>query len=258
MLGFCRNHLLCKKQNSPFYRAPSYTGHFRNNSLYKEQKTMSRKRIDLSGQRFGRLVVLNETDERSSVGAIRWLCRCDCGKTCVVDGALLKRGARKSCGCMHNIGEDGLLGRTFGSLTVVGYAGRKGGNRRWLCRCSCGKTLEAWQPNLLSGHTKSCGCEAPMPGNRHYVGGTCVEMITSKTISRANTSGVRGVYWKASRGKWSAQITFQSKTHYLGLYKTLEEAAAARARAEKQYFQTFLQESGVASACSMEPSGAAE
>lgn len=56
--------------------------------------------IDLTGQRFGRLVVLSENG-RSHSGKKRWLCQCDCGnQTCVVAGDL-RSGRTRSCGCLH-------------------------------------------------------------------------------------------------------------------------------------------------------------
>lgn len=58
------------------------------------------KFIDLTGQRFGRLVVL----ERASNGSYqqtRWLCQCDCGNKCIVQAGALKSGNSKSCGCLH-------------------------------------------------------------------------------------------------------------------------------------------------------------
>lgn len=58
------------------------------------------KLIDLSGQRFGRLTVI----ERASNGnckQTRWLCRCDCGEMRVVQASALKNGTARSCGCLH-------------------------------------------------------------------------------------------------------------------------------------------------------------
>lgn len=54
--------------------------------------------IDLTGQRFGRLVVV-ERAENSADGRARWLCRCDCGQSKTVLGEHLKKGRTKSCGC---------------------------------------------------------------------------------------------------------------------------------------------------------------
>lgn len=60
------------------------------------------KIIDLTGQRFGKLLVVKqlprERDENGKLKPIRWLCRCNCGNTCETDGACL-RGGKGSCGC---------------------------------------------------------------------------------------------------------------------------------------------------------------
>lgn len=53
--------------------------------------------IDITGKRFGRLVVLKQ--EESVKGATRWLCRCDCGKEKVVFKSSLISGNTVSCGC---------------------------------------------------------------------------------------------------------------------------------------------------------------
>lgn len=56
-----------------------------------------RDRIDLTGRRFGRLVVLGY-----GVGDDfgRWRCVCDCGEERLVYGSPLRRGATRSCGCL--------------------------------------------------------------------------------------------------------------------------------------------------------------
>jgi hypothetical protein len=59
------------------------------------------KKVDLTGQRFGRLVVEADTGERKK-GYVLWKCKCDCGGTTVLDGWRLKSGMTKSCGCLHS------------------------------------------------------------------------------------------------------------------------------------------------------------
>lgn len=54
---------------------------------------------DLVGSRFGRLVVLAETDDRAANGQIIWRCRCDCGQVVAVITSNLTRGNTLSCGC---------------------------------------------------------------------------------------------------------------------------------------------------------------
>lgn len=55
---------------------------------------------DITGQRFGRLVVLGITNERDKRRARKWLCQCDCGNTKVVSGSALRGGDTQSCGCL--------------------------------------------------------------------------------------------------------------------------------------------------------------
>ena len=59
--------------------------------------TMYNKR-DEKGNRYGRLVVIKESPERSG-GHVCWRCKCDCGNSVTVDGNSLRRGGTVSCGC---------------------------------------------------------------------------------------------------------------------------------------------------------------
>lgn len=55
------------------------------------------KRLDLVGQRFGRLEVLNFS--KMIKGRSYFICKCDCGEIVEVQGKLIKSGNTKSCGC---------------------------------------------------------------------------------------------------------------------------------------------------------------
>ena len=57
----------------------------------------SRKKLDLTGQRFGKLTVLAPAENVGSRTA--WLCRCDCGRESVVKTYRLRSGHTSSCGC---------------------------------------------------------------------------------------------------------------------------------------------------------------
>ena len=59
------------------------------------------KKIDLTGQRFGRLVVVEDSGERSSHGNVIWDCLCDCGNTHKVRADSLVNKAIRSCGCLQ-------------------------------------------------------------------------------------------------------------------------------------------------------------
>lgn len=58
------------------------------------------RRLDLVGQRFGKLVVLEFSHIDKNGGSV-WLCQCDCGNTKVVSAANLRSGYSQSCGCMR-------------------------------------------------------------------------------------------------------------------------------------------------------------
>jgi len=57
-------------------------------------------RIDLTGQRFGRLVVIGIASHDMKTGVTKWACHCDCGKTLEVRGYNLRNGHSQSCGCL--------------------------------------------------------------------------------------------------------------------------------------------------------------
>lgn len=59
------------------------------------------KKIDLTGQRFGRLLVIRESG-RAKGGRVTWLCKCDCGAETVVRRDNLRSGHVKSCGCLRD------------------------------------------------------------------------------------------------------------------------------------------------------------
>ncbi|HSV90921.1 MAG TPA: hypothetical protein VLH80_07460 [Nitrospiraceae bacterium] len=48
--------------------------------------------------------------------------------------------------------------QTFGFLTVLRYAGKRGHNDYYDCRCQCGNEAPYQKWNLLSGNSQSCGC----------------------------------------------------------------------------------------------------
>jgi hypothetical protein len=52
------------------------------------------------GERFGRLIVIAQTDQRSSGRSYIYECRCDCGETVWASTPSLRRGEKRSCGCL--------------------------------------------------------------------------------------------------------------------------------------------------------------
>lgn len=78
--------------------------------------------IDMTGERFGRLVVLayaGKTKDRKSL----WRCACDCGGELTTAGKRLRNGTTKSCGClMREAGVKNLRPGSWGQQTRHGHA----------------------------------------------------------------------------------------------------------------------------------------
>ncbi len=62
------------------------------------------------GSRFSRLTIVARAPKRPRSNAVRYLCRCDCGCDTDVQGASLRYGHTRSCGCLRaeQIGAVGL------------------------------------------------------------------------------------------------------------------------------------------------------
>jgi hypothetical protein len=135
---------------------------------------MGRPKLDLTGQRFGRLVVLRRDDRPDHR---YWLCQCDCGSP---PKAVLQRsfqsGVTVSCGCRGReaAAETGrarlgrkaadLTGSRFGKLIVLSKTSveAKSGKLRvaWDCLCDCGARKVVGHHELTrkdNKHTTSCG-----------------------------------------------------------------------------------------------------
>lgn len=113
--------------------------------------------LDLTGQRFGRLLVVRPLGTGAK-GRI-WHCQCDCGNTVNAAAGDLTSGHTKGCRCFRTF-ED-LTGQCFWRLTVISpsvRSRRPGQSHSWLCRCECGKIVTARGDGLKNGDYKSCGC----------------------------------------------------------------------------------------------------
>lgn len=161
-------------------------------------KSCGRKHEDLTGRRFGKLVVtgyvrldkpmiikhkFKAKDCKSEIEVNRlykngsyYICQCDCGNVSYVKKSSLVGGKTTSCGCMkRNCSKAGcnmrgkscdLTGQTFGNLTVIkqvdDYISPKGNHaKRYLCQCACGNHIEVQAGNLKSGNTVACSHSCP-------------------------------------------------------------------------------------------------
>ncbi len=157
-------------------------GSTRSCGCYRKEKLRNSFKSDIKGQRFGRLLTLEDvgTDKH---GNILWECICDCGKKLTVAGNSLRTGHTKSCGCYsieivserQKSRKRDLTGLTFGRLSVLKEVDRNEYNHiSWLCKCSCGSEKIILGNSLMKGDTLSCGCYSKeklterMSGKAHY------------------------------------------------------------------------------------------
>lgn len=123
---------------------------------------------DLTGQRFGRLVVEKLSDKKGATRAMYWDCLCDCGGTKTARGTSLRAGKVNSCGCLlqdrykNGVTKIDIVGKRFGRLVVAEETSERTSNGavKYLCRCDCGNTKVVTGTSLRYGKTKSCGCLA--------------------------------------------------------------------------------------------------
>lgn len=125
------------------------------------------KLIDLTGQKFDKLTVIEKAPSRK--GHVYWKCICDCGRKCEISGESLRRNQPHNCGIceLKKIKkeqekikkENYLVGKRFGKLTVLAsLKERKNNSVVWHCQCDCGNFKDVPTHLLTSNHTQSCGC----------------------------------------------------------------------------------------------------
>ena len=95
-----------------------------------------------------------------------------------------------------------LSGQKFGLLTAVYPTERRDhrGSVYWHCVCECGNEIDVAAGALLDGNNRSCGClkdknQKQIAQRRHFVDGTCVEVLEKRKKRRDNESGFRGVFY---------------------------------------------------------------
>lgn len=231
---------------------------------------------NLIGKKFGKLTVIRFErieHKRDSKGKNRdvgfWLCKCDCGNEVVASRNGLVTGDKKSCGCLNkeaaikrakkNLID--LTGKRINKLLVIGLEktehkrmknGKNKTNYYWRCKCDCGQEVVINGKRLREGKVKDCK-EVIKNQTKSYtrIGneykkenilkeGTRLDFLNDK-ISRANTSGVRGVSFKKDKMKYKATIGFKGKTYFLGYFTNIEDAKKAREKAEEKYYKPILE-----------------
>lgn len=208
------------------------------------------------GQQYGGVIVEAVVEGPYGRNMRRLSCRCaTCGARCgqYTAAALSKRPPLGCPDCSRKLrlSSHDLAGTETDAFIIIERAGAPDGMRTlWRCICKrCGSPCVVEQKYLRV--YKSCGCladEALAKGRcivteRAAVDGTMLFALSpDRSLNKNSSTGVRGVSYHKGKQKFRAYINLRRKQVSLGLYDTLEEAAAARAAAEEKYYAPILEE----------------
>ena len=228
---------------------------------------MGRKHKDLTGQRFGHLVVLDRSDDHVNPNGdhvIMYHCKCDCGNEVTVRSGYLRSGKTQSCGCKRR--EIGEKTKKINEFVVDGDAVKiKLSNANKWMEMDLDKWEEVgkskcWRYHLGYAATWDDGqlilchvllfpdCPDGMvrdhiDGNRLNNKRENIRFVTKQQNAWNHKdlvsckSGVSGVYKQGSR--WRAHIFRGGRRISLGMYDTKEEAIEARRQGEIKYFGEY-------------------
>lgn len=159
------------------------------------------KLIDITGERFKRLVVVRKTNRRDKNGSVYWECKCDCGNLIEANSKSLRCGGTQSCGCWSTesryLRTKEMVGKKFNRLTVISKVEEQDRYRQnfYTCRCDCGKITKTRGYALRNGSIKSCGCLAKEVNSNRAIDLTGVKVGRLLVIKKTDRKTKRGAYW---------------------------------------------------------------
>ena len=198
-------------------------------------------------ERFGRLTIIEEIEPYITPKRKKhrqFLCRCDCGVETSVSLKSLRHGHTKSCGCLkkdiqrerrttHGLSKHPLFWlwhymksrcENPNNTSYLHYGGRG------ITVCKEWKndveafvewaTVNGWKKGLLIDRRDND--KGYSPDNCRFVDSGL--SVRNRRLTKANSSGYRGVSWDNAKKKWMVQIKSEGKRYYLGRYNDLIEA----------------------------------
>lgn len=234
---------------------------------------MGKKAKDLIGMTFGRLTVVERTDDYispSGVHMVRWLCNCECGNNCKVTTHDLTRTDRtpvRSCGCLARE-LTSIRTKKYNEFDTSGeYGIGKSGNTDDLFYFELSdfdKIKDIYWTvhnvngtNTISGHHPDSNKTVYMHvqlgfkgydhidrnelNNLHNNLRPCTHQencCNRERSKKKSSTGFTGVYL-LPYGNYLVVLTQKSKVVFCKTYSTFEEAKLARLKAEAKYFKEF-------------------
>jgi hypothetical protein len=235
---------------------------------------MVKVRQDLTGQIFGRLTVLEQTEDYVDCSGrhyAQWLCQCDCESHTIkkIVGNDLKQGKISSCGCVRKE-VTGQRGKNHHKTNKYDLSGEYGvgwtfnTNQEFYFDLDDYEKIKdyCWYVNVSNNYSRLVayqgrfkrvsilgilGCSNydhinrnPLDNRKHNLRpATHAENSRNQSLRTNNTSGVTGVSRSKSISKWIAEIRINKEHFYLGSFANKDDAIRARLNAEVKYFGEF-------------------
>lgn len=236
---------------------------------------MVKVREDLTGRKFGKLTVIQQTEDYIDPKGrhfAKWLCECSCENRSIITvvGSDLKREKTTSCGCYH---KEQMIERNkkYNSFSeklcdvhgeyYIGYASNTG-TEFYVDADDFDKIKDyCWYENIrtdtntlkafvggeyttmhrLLGFNNHDHKDRNELNNRKYNLRVCTqqENCRNRSLMSNNKSGVTGVCWNKRDGKWVAYIKTSESNLYLGNFHNITDAIVARLKAEQKYYGDF-------------------
>jgi len=231
------------------------------------------KFIDLTGHRFGRLIVIKQDKiyiRPNGNKEIRWYCKCDCGNFKSLPTSSLKSGLTNSCGCIQKeiLIQRNKDNKRYNRYDLTGKYGigytnedekfyfdlvdyNKIKNYCWYIDSEGYVCASIENSNeKIKMHRLIMNCTEEMVvdhiyhhryDNRKDKLRICNKQENScnSELSTNNTSGVIGVHWHKRDQEWRAAIGYKNKLYCLGGYTNKIDAIKARLRAERKFYGEF-------------------
>ena len=234
---------------------------------------MVKIRNDLTGQIFGRLTVLKQTDDyidKRGRHYAQWLCECSCEEhnKVIVRGSSLTSKHTKSCGCMHTeiliqTGKNNKKENTYDLSGDYGIGWTSNTNQEFYFDLEDYDKIKdyCWSEHVLNGgyhaletvdgNTKQLIRMQWVVVGKYYDhenrnpldNRKCNLRPASKNengqnhkLFNTNTSGFSGVNFVKRTGQWCARIMVNNKRKHLGYFINKYDAVVARLQAELQYY----------------------
>lgn len=224
-----------------------------------------------------RLIVLKQVEDRidrTGEHHARWLCECTCEEhnKIITDGASVRHGNTKSCGCLHVeavklngknskknnkydlTGEYGVLWTSNTNEEVYFdledydkikdycwrvYSNNK--NYKKIVSTDYNSKKQILLHSLITGYKLCDHINHNTFDNRksNLRKATQKENARNAKVASNNTSGFTGICWDKNSSKWISYIRVDGRHKTLGYFTNKEDAVQARLEAEAKYFGEF-------------------